>query len=84
MYTQLAFVLDLRAGAAAPEWKTTQPFKAVLDGDMKALAGSGEKGLLQLVMATHSGTSTADFETRGKKPGWPVRSTRGSSGPIPN
>ena len=61
MYTQLAFVLD-RVKALAPqhpEWKTTQPFKAVLDGDMKTLAASGEKGLLQLVMATHSGMSTA-------------------------
>ena len=68
MYTQLAFVLD-RVKALAPqhpEWKTTQPFKAVLDGDMKTLAASGEKGLLQLVMATHSGMSTAEFEAEVK------------------
>ena len=47
MYVQLAFALD-RVKALAPqnpEWKTTQPFKAVLDGDMKALAAAGEKGL---------------------------------------
>jgi phosphoserine phosphatase len=65
MYTQLAFALD-RVKALAPshpEWKTTQPFKAVLENDLKTLAAAGEKGLLELVMATHAGMSTADFET---------------------
>ena len=50
MYVQFAFVLD-RVKALAPqhpEWKNKQPFKAVLDGDMKALAASGEKGLVEL------------------------------------
>jgi len=38
MYFHLAFALDrVRALAPShPEWKTKQPFKAVLDGDMKA------------------------------------------------
>src|ERR1700742_586964 len=48
MYVQFAFILD-RAKVLAPQnptWKTKQPFKAVLDGDMKALAASGEKGLV--------------------------------------
>nr|WP_246413969.1 HAD family hydrolase [Martelella radicis] len=65
MYTQLAFALD-RVKALAPqhpEWKTTEPFKSVLAGDMKGLAKSGEKGVAQLVMATHTGMSTAEFET---------------------
>ena len=64
MYFQLFFALD-RVKALAPqhpEWKTTQPFKAALDGDMKTLAASGEKGLLTLVMATHAGMTTAEFE----------------------
>lgn len=64
MYTQLAFVLD-RVRALAPEhpeWKETQPFKAVLDGDMKALAASGEKGIAQLVAATHAGMSPEEFQ----------------------
>jgi phosphoserine phosphatase len=64
MYTQLAFALD-RIKALAPEhpeWKTQQPFKAVLDNDMKTLAASGEKGMLELVMGSHAGMSTADFE----------------------
>jgi len=65
MYTQLAFAID-RIKALAPqhpEWKTTQPFKAVLDNDPKALAATGEKGLLELIMASHAGMSTAEFET---------------------
>ena len=64
MYTQLAFALD-RIKAMAPqhpEWKTQQPFKAVLDNDLKALAAAGEKGLVELIMASHAGMSTAEFE----------------------
>jgi haloacid dehalogenase-like hydrolase len=63
-YTQLVFALD-RVKALAPEhpeWKDTQPFKAALEGDMKALAASGEKGLVELVMATHAGMSAAEFQ----------------------
>ena len=63
VYFQLAFALD-RVKALAPqhpEWKTTQPFKAVLDGDMHALAASGNKGLAELVMATHAGMTTDEF-----------------------
>lgn len=47
MYVQLAFAID-RVKALAPlrpEWKDEEPYKAVLEGDMKALAASGEKGL---------------------------------------
>ncbi len=64
MYTQLAFALD-RVKAMAPdhpEWKTTQPFQAVLENDMEALGKAGEKGLTEIVAATHAGMSTDDFE----------------------
>jgi hypothetical protein len=63
MYVQLAFALD-RVKALAPmhpEWKDKQPFKAVLDGDLKALAEAGEHGLVELVMATHAGMTTEEF-----------------------
>jgi phosphoserine phosphatase len=63
MYVQLAFVLD-RVKALAPlnpGWKTEQPFKAVLDGDMAALAASGEKGLMQLMAVTHAGMTSDEF-----------------------
>jgi len=60
---QLAFALD-RVKALAPqhpEWKDKQPFKAALEGDMKALAEAGDHGLLDLVMATHAGMTTDEF-----------------------
>ena len=63
MYFQLFFVLD-RIKAMAPqhpEWKTTEPFKSVLAGDTKGVAASGEKGLMELMAATHSGMTTDEF-----------------------
>jgi haloacid dehalogenase-like hydrolase len=63
-YFQLLFAID-RVKALAPkhpEWKTKQPFKAAIEGDMKALAASGEKGLLELVMATHAGNTPEEFQ----------------------
>jgi len=81
MYTQLAFVLD-RVKALAPEhpeWKDTQPFKAAIEGDMKALGEAGMEGLMQLLMATHARmTSEAlDADRRGLdrlRPPSPLRS----------
>ena len=63
LYTQFVFALD-RVKALAPkhpEWKTTQPFQAVLEGDTKTLEASGEKGIVEIIAATHSGISTDDF-----------------------
>jgi phosphoglycolate phosphatase-like HAD superfamily hydrolase len=63
VYFQFAFALD-RVKALAPqhpEWKEQQPFKAVLEGDHHALAAQGEKGLLQVIEATHAGMTTDDF-----------------------
>lgn len=63
MYTQLAFALD-RVKALAPqhpEWKTEQPFKAVLENDHKALAAGGIEAAVKIVMATHAGMTTDEF-----------------------
>ena len=63
-YFQLFFAIDRVKAMAAdhPEWKNKQPFKAVLEDDMTELAKQGEHGLLQLVMATHAGNTTEEFE----------------------
>jgi hypothetical protein len=64
MYIQLAFVLD-RVKATAPihpEWTNTQPFKAAREGDMKTLGATGEHGMAELVMATHAGMTTEEFQ----------------------
>jgi phosphoserine phosphatase len=64
VYFQLFFAMD-RVKALAPdhpEWSSEQPFKAVLEGDMEALGSQGAQGILELVMATHSGFTTDEFE----------------------
>jgi phosphoserine phosphatase len=64
IYFQFAFAMDRvkTLSAQHPQWKTTQPFKAVLEGDMAALAASGEHGMLQIVAATHMGMTTEEFD----------------------
>ena len=63
-YFQLAFAIDRvrTLSPQHPEWKTTQPFKGVLEGDTAALAASGEHGATQLLAATHAGITTEEFD----------------------
>jgi phosphoglycolate phosphatase-like HAD superfamily hydrolase len=63
MYFQIMFAMD-RVRALAPkhpDWKNKQPFKAVLDRDIKALAALGETGFLKIMAVTHTGITTDDF-----------------------
>jgi phosphoserine phosphatase len=63
MYFQLFFALD-RVKALAPqhpEWKTQQPFASLLKGDVKGALAGGEKAILDIVMATHTGMTTEEF-----------------------
>jgi len=64
MYTQALFAFDRikKLAPEHPEWKTTQPFKALLEGDMKTVGDSGMKGLMEIVMASHSGMTAEEFE----------------------
>ncbi len=63
MYVQLAFALDRVKTLAPghPEWQDTEPFKSVIAGDLKGVAASGEKGLLEIVAATHAGITSDEF-----------------------
>jgi len=64
MYFQLFFALD-RVKAVAPqhpEWKDQEPFASLLRGDLQALLAGGEKAILEIVMATHAGMTTQEFE----------------------
>jgi hypothetical protein len=64
VYFQLLFAID-RVTELAPkhsEWKDKQPFKAAIEGDMKTLAASGEKGIAELVMASHAGMRPEEFQ----------------------
>jgi len=61
---QLFFVLD-RVKALAPqhpEWKTQEPFASILKGDLKTAAAGGERALVELIMATHTGNTSEEFE----------------------
>jgi hypothetical protein len=62
-YFQLAFVFD-RARALAPphpEWKTTERFKSVPEGNLARVAASGDHGLVALAGATHGDTTPEAF-----------------------
>ena len=63
MYFQFAFALD-RVKVLAPqkpEWKDKEPFASLLKGDIKGALTGGDKALLEIIMATHSGMTTDDF-----------------------
>ena len=63
MYFQALFALD-RVRALAPrhpEWKTAEPFRWVLEGDLKSLMAAGERALVAIVEATHAGMTTEQF-----------------------
>ena len=64
MYTQILFAFERvkKLAPQHPEWKTTQPFKALLAGDMKTVGASGMKGIMEILMATHSGMTAEEFE----------------------
>ena len=64
MYFQFFFMLD-RIKALAPqhpEWKSQEPFASILKGDVKSAFAGGEKALGQLMMATHAGMTSEEFE----------------------
>ena len=74
-YFQLFFAIDRikKLAPEHPEWKDIQPYKAVLENDMEALAASGEHGLIKLILTTHSGMNTEEFSASVKE--W-IRTTK--------
>lgn len=65
IYFQFAFAIDRVKALAGqhPEWRTTQPFKAVLEGDLHAAVATGNKGLLEILAASHAGMTTEEFHS---------------------
>jgi hypothetical protein len=61
---QLYFALDRVKTLAPqhPEWKTKEPFASLLKGDLKTALAGGDHALLELIMATHTGMTTVEFE----------------------
>jgi hypothetical protein len=82
MYTQVIFALD-RVGALAPqhpEWKTTEPFQAVLSGDKAAMAKFTMKDLEAIIAATHTGMTVEVFQGIAK--GWAAKAKQARFGRL--
>lgn len=64
IYFQAAFAFDRvrELAPSRPEWSSRPAIKALIDGDRAALAAAGQKGLLEIVMASHAGMTTAEFD----------------------
>jgi hypothetical protein len=64
MYSQLLFALDRVKTLAPkhPEWKNQEPFASLLKGDVKGALAGGEKAIVEIVMATHTGMTEEEFE----------------------
>lgn len=65
IYFQFYFAIDRVKAMAAehPEWKTEQPYKAILENDVETLKKQGKKGLLKILATTHAGVTTDEFES---------------------
>lgn len=68
MYTQFVFAFDRVAELAPqhPEWKTLQPFQAVLSGDKAEMARLTMKDFETIMIATHTGMTVDQFQTIAK------------------
>jgi phosphoglycolate phosphatase-like HAD superfamily hydrolase len=69
LYFQLAFALD-RVRALAPqhpEWRTQEPFAALLKGDVSGALAGGEHAILEIVLATHAGLTSEEFTAIAKQ-----------------
>jgi hypothetical protein len=64
LYFQLLFALDRakEMAAADPAWASTPALKAAAEGNMKSLMEGGEDALVEVISATHSGMSVAEFQ----------------------
>jgi phosphoserine phosphatase len=64
MYFQLAFALERVKVLSSqhPEWKDKEPFASLLKGDLKGALAGGEAAIGQIIMATHAGITTDEFD----------------------
>lgn len=63
-YFQLLFAIDRVKSLAPqhPEWRTKEPFASLLKGDLNSALVDAERAIVEIVMATHAGMSTDEFE----------------------
>jgi phosphoglycolate phosphatase-like HAD superfamily hydrolase len=68
IYTQGVFALDRIKAMVAdhPEWKTQQPYAAILSGDQQAMRKFTEHDIAAILAATHAGMTTDQFDQAAK------------------
>jgi hypothetical protein len=78
-YYQLAFALDeiKRMAPQHPEWKTKQPYKAVLEDDLKTVMAGGDLALAPLAI-THANMTMEEFDSKVKN--WMANSKHPKTG----
>jgi len=64
LYFQVIFAIDRIKVLAPqhPEWKDKEPFASLLKGDLKGALAQGERAIVEMVMTTHAGMTTDEFE----------------------
>lgn len=69
LYTQFFFALDQisKLSTKHPEWKQLEPFKSILDGDVKSVLAGGKKSIAAINAATHAGMTTDEFNESANK-----------------
>jgi phosphoserine phosphatase len=69
LYFQLLFAIDRIKALAVqhPEWQQQEPYASLLKGDMRGVLAGGEKAIGEVVMASHAGMTTAEFEETVKQ-----------------
>lgn len=66
VYFQAAFIFDQVVALAPlyPNWKDTEPFASVLRGDLDSALAGGKAALVEMMVATHAGVTSDEFEDR--------------------
>lgn len=69
MYTEIVFAMDrvVELSANHPEWKQKMPFKAIIERDREAMSKFGMKELMEVIVATHTGITTDEFNKVAKE-----------------
>jgi phosphoserine phosphatase len=64
LYVQAVFMLDRLHELAPqhPEWKTREPFRSLLAGNMHQAINAGEQGIADVIGATHGGVTPEEFQ----------------------
>ncbi len=65
LYTELTFAVARVTELAPthPEWKRQEPFKSLLAGNTEGVLATGQRGLVEILLASHTGMSARQFGT---------------------